>query len=169
MTGVQTRALPISRLHIWHSSLVTPDATPLHTHPWNFTSEVILGQVRQNRYSIDTDGSVVHGRRYQRQRIICGEGGGVVGDSDDVVLYTRPKEYYDVGDKYHQEAHEIHESYPIDSTITIITREYLEDTDHAFVFIPEGEEFGSAAPRPASRAEVLYITREVLHAYQVKS
>ncbi len=152
------------RLHIWHKALQTPDASVVHDHPWNFTSKVLLGVVNQYRYTRDD----AFGTPWQEQLIMCGEGGGVDGKPSNVNLRKREKERYWEGCTYRQEAHEIHASFPTDNTVTVITREYKEDLDHARVFFPLSMEFVSAEPRPASRAEVLYITREVLRAYQEK-
>jgi len=155
------------RLHIWDGSLAVFGATPLHTHPWNFISEVMFGEIRQHRAVIVTgEDSVIASSPYRRQKILCGEGGGVVDDPELVRLTTKPMEVYGVGESYSQEASEIHCSYPANSTVTVITREFLEDVDHAYVFIPPCAEFVSAEPRPATRAEILFITRRVLHAYQ---
>jgi len=153
------------RLHIWHTSLMVHGATPLHDHPWNFKSEVVFGMVKQNIYTIVKDFPFPV-KNWTKQRILCGEGGDVVGDSEQVLLRVGPLELYPTGHVYHQQAHEIHNSFPSNNTVTVVTRDYLEDRDHAYVYIPEGGEFVSAAPRPASHAEILFITREVLHAYQ---
>ena len=158
------------RLHIWHQSLAIHGATPLHTHPWNFCSEVHFGEVRQHRAVIIRDeDSSINGMRYTQQKILCGEGGGIVDESKSVRLAAKPMEVYSAGQTYHQQADEIHYSYPANNTVTLITREFLVDKDHAYVFVPMGAEFVSAHPRPATRAEILYITREVLHAYQEQS
>ena len=153
------------RLHIWHSSLIVPDVTELHDHPWNFESEVLFGCVRQMRFE-DNDS----GRKFMKQRILCGVGGGPVGeavvDPELVQIFSAGIETYYAGVTYKQKAHEIHRSFPSNNTVTIVTRDFLEDRDHAHVYYPEGGTFGSAEPRPASRAEILFITRSVLHAYQ---
>jgi hypothetical protein len=152
------------RLHIWHSALQTPDASAVHDHPWNFTSKILLGKVNQHRYIRDN----AFGTPWQEQLIVCGEGGGVVGLPSVVRLRKAAKEVYSEGDVYRQEAHELHASFPADNTVTVITREYKEDLDHACVFFPLGVNFVSAEPRPASKAEILFITREVLRTYQEK-
>jgi hypothetical protein len=154
-----------SRLHIWHSALQTPDVSMVHDHPWHFTSEILLGKVYQYRYVRDN----AFGTPWQEQQIVCGTGGGMVGDPTTINLRKCEKEVYTEGDTYEQKAHELHVSYPLDNTVTVITREYLEDLEHARVFFPLSMEFVSAEPRPATRAEVLFITREVLHSYQEKN
>lgn len=152
------------RLHIWHSALQTPDATVVHDHPWGFISKVELGRINQYRYIRDN----AFGTPWQEQLITCGEGGGVAGEPSIVKLRKGEKEVYSEGDVYRQKAHELHVSFPLDNTVTVITREYTEDLDHAHVFFPLGMKFVSAEPRPATRAEVLFITREVLRSHQEK-
>lgn len=175
------------RLHIWHRDLVTVGATELHDHPWDFSSYVVFGLVRQIRYGLADDLDYMvdlyrnHGAlltpnldaapdtSYTKQQILCGEGGGIIGEPAEVKLSEGPIETYSEGRVYEQEAHEIHKSFPLNNTVTIIARSYLEDNDHAHVYVPKGAEFVSAEPRPATRAEILYITRGVLHAYQEAS
>lgn len=155
-----------NRLHIWHSSLAIQGATKLHDHPWDFVSEVMFGVVNQTRAVYVADESSLDGHAYMKQRILCGEGGGIDGESEEVRLCSGPIETYYAGQEYSQEAHEIHDSFPANNTVTVLTRQHKEDRDHANVFFSKGGEFVSAEPRPATRAEILYITREVLHAYQ---
>jgi len=154
------------RLHLWHSSIAIHGATTLHDHAWNFTSEIIFGCMKQARSVVVDAGSSITGTPWMKQRVLCGEGGGVVGEPEELLLGGGPMESYYAGDTYRLEASEIHNPFPMNNTVTIITREFLEDRDHANVFYPKGGEFGSAEPRPASRAEILFITREVLHSYQ---
>jgi hypothetical protein len=153
------------RLHIWHSSLIVTGATELHDHPWNFESEVMFGCVRQMRFE-DNDS----GRKFMKQRILCGEGGGIIGeavvDPEEVQIFSNGIETYFQGATYGQKAHEIHRSFPSNNTVTVVTRDFLKDRDHAHVYYPVGGGFVSAIPRPASHAEILFITRSVLHAYQ---
>jgi len=159
------------RLHLWHNSIAVLGATSLHDHAWNFTSEIMFGCMKQTRSVIQLvdDNSSIRGGAYMKQRVLCGEGGGARGEPEEIRLSAGPIESYYAGDTYRLEAPEIHNPLPMNNTVTIITREFLEDRDYANVFYPKGGEFGSAEPRPASRAEILYITREVLHAYQESS
>ena len=150
------------RLHIWHSALQTPGASRVHDHPWHFTSLVVFGEIHQYRYIRDIN----FGTPWKQQRIMCGEHGGVEGEPEIVRIRPADLEIYKKNDVYQQKAHELHDSIPVDNTVTIITRDYLEDLDHAYVLFPLDKEFVSAIPRPATRAEVLYITREVLRAHQ---
>jgi hypothetical protein len=127
------------RLHIWHSALQIPNATRIHDHPWNFTSEILFGEIHQFRATYNLFGSVILGEDWLKQEIVCGEHGGIDSEPEPVKLQIGEIEIYREGDTYRQEAHELHDSFPIDNTVTIITREYLEDLEHARVFFPKGE------------------------------
>ncbi len=151
------------RLHIWNSSLMVHEVTQRHDHPWNFTSEIIFGAMHQTRA---TEIIPSETGEWVKHRVLCGEGGGLVGEPELVNIRMGEIETYYEGYSYSQKAHEVHDSFPLNNTVTIMTREYLEDNTHANVYFLKRGEFVSAEPRPASRAEILYITREVLHAYQ---
>lgn len=140
---------PEYRLHIWDSRYCTADGSTIHTHPWSFDSLVISGQIRQQRFTEDSVGL----RTFRRQLIQCGPGGCAVGDPEIVNLITHPEERYGAGEAYHQEANEIHESTPLNGTVTIVRRKFLLDTEHAYVYFT-GDKWTSAEPRPATEVEV---------------
>lgn len=148
---------PEVRLHVWDSAFRAPDVSDLHTHPWDFRSLVVAGRVRNYRF-VESDGTSVesHGAiPRRRQTIRCGEGGGLVGEPVDVFLTEQPTEVFEEGESYVQRAEEIHRSLPEDGTVTIIEREFKDDTEHAFVYF-QGE-WVTAEPRPATDAEVQQI------------
>jgi hypothetical protein len=150
------------RLHVWHSGFKFKEgdqiASELHTHPWNFHSLVVAGRVRNYRFLEVAGTSLGTGQAIPRKRqtIRCGEGGGLIGDPVDVFLAEQPTETFEEGETYTQKAEEIHRSLPDDGTVTIIEREFLDDTEHAFVYF-RGE-WISAEPRPATPEEVAEIT-----------
>lgn len=154
---LRTYISPELRLHVWSGDARSDGVSEIHTHPWQFSSLVIAGRVvnvrfdetqNSNRGTLDT---------YKRQAILCGEGGGLVGDPDTVHLAARQQETYLEGHIYQQRADEIHRSLPEDGTVTLIYRQFLEDADHAYVYWPEDCEWGSAEPRPATDDEVARI------------
>lgn len=154
------------RLHAWDSRFKVEGVDELHTHPWNFHSDVIAGRVVNTRFerkmigkgfAIDGEGP------FREQEILCGPG-GCATDAEPAIVALKPLsgEMYSEGDNYSQLAHEIHRSSPLDGTVTIVRREFLDDDDHAFVYIPVGEEWVSAEPRGATAPEVEAITRNAL-------
>lgn len=163
---LRTYLSPEIRLHIWHSDFKFVEdgevASELHTHPWNFNSVVVAGRVRNYRFIESAGTSLDSGQAIPRRRqtIRCGQGGGLIGDPVDVFLSEQPTETFDEGASYAQLAQEIHRSVPDDGTVTIIEREFLEDTEHAFVYF-KGD-WVSAEPRPATDEEIELITEAAL-------
>lgn len=153
---------PDIRMHIWDGSQAIPGVSTLHTHPWDFESLVVAGRVCNQRY---LERSMPHAtgkaRRdsYMRQMIRCGEGGGLEGEPGPILLEPQIVEVVTAGYAYSQRAVEIHESRPDDGTVTIIKRSMPEDghPDFANVYWPEGGDWVSAEPRPATRTEALRI------------
>lgn len=148
------------RLHIWDKRYAVPGVSELHTHPWDFSSLVVAGVVRNVRH-LSYSGPTI-GLPYIRQALRCGAGGGLQGVPEPVFLAARDVEYYDAGTSYRQTAGEIHRSVPEDGTVTLVQREFYEDKDAAHVFWPDGQVWVSAEPRPATDEEVLAITGNAL-------
>lgn len=148
---------PELRLHVWDSAFKVPGVSDLHTHPWDFHSLVVAGEVRNYRFLEVAGTSLGTGQAIPRRRqtIRCGEGGGLVGDPVDVFLAEQPTETLREGETYTQKAEEIHKSLPEDGTVTVIERGFKEDTEHAYVYFRD--EWVSAEPRPATEAEVQQI------------
>jgi hypothetical protein len=150
------------RLHVWHSQYRTENVTLLHTHPWHFTSEVFSGWIRNQIYQpVETPFIYNYGSKvplYQRQSIVCGPGGCAIGEKKNVYLRKLSEQTYMRGERYSHLAEEIHSTEYGDGTVTLITRTFLEDTEHAYVYIPDKEEWVSAEPREATKEEVEAIT-----------
>jgi hypothetical protein len=154
----------VDRLHIWDISTAKTfnenGAIPstIHDHPWDFTSVIYSGRMGNLRFQEVTDGGEV----FRGARIRCGVGGGIVSQRDameyDLMhLDAKQDNPCDPGDSYHQFAEELHESYPSVGAVTVITREFKEDRDHARVFWRQGD-WVSAEPRPATIAEIEHFT-----------
>lgn len=146
------------RLHVWDPRFKVEGVDEVHTHPWNFHSFVVAGEVENVRLSagLAEDGN------YMEQKLRCGVGGGLCGDPRSVSLREHRPEIVKEGETYTQKAHEIHRSSPASGTVTIIQREFLDDTEHAYVYIPKGQEWCSAEPRLATAEEVETITVDAL-------
>lgn len=154
------------RLHVWDARYRNAGVSMIHTHPWDFTSYIVAGEVQQYRYwrhqprsfVADEDGTVM-----LEQRLQCGQGGGLCGQPEPVRLFEGWRETYPAGQFYSQQADEIHQSMPLDGTVTLCWRKFHEDEEHASVFYSEAEGWGTAIPRPAKGLEVIDITRQSLH------
>lgn len=157
---LRTYIEPELRLHVWDSRFKVEDVSEMHTHPWHFHSFVVVGQVTNTRFVkpyANPDGIP-----FREQEILCGVGGHETDRSKAVKLSVAKIEKIKAGETYSQLAHEIHQSWPEDGTVTIIEREFLDDADHAYVYVPEGQEWVSAEPRPADPGEVESICHHAL-------
>jgi hypothetical protein len=146
------------RLHVWDDRYRVKNVSVLHTHPWAFDSVVVAGRIHQYRYE---EVKLGEGLGYWVTTIKCGEGGGVTGEKEPVNLKRGPLETFHEGSAYRQWAHEIHESFPENGTVTLVTRHFQQDKDHARVFWPSGE-WVSAEPRTATRTEIMAIASNAL-------
>lgn len=148
------------RLHIWDSHYRVGAVSGIHTHPWHFVSTVLAGRIEQYRYTRETQG----GKAFDQYVIRAGEGGGLEGEPKRVLLASSPLEVVGAGQQYRQRAEEIHLSVPADGTVTMVHRELADARypDHAFVFVPAGEEWVSAEPREATANEVEEIAGRAL-------
>lgn len=162
------------RLHVWDSRFAVKGVSEIHDHPWNLESYVISGKITNTRYwvhtCIHTDAEIAGlglRRPFLRSEIVCGPGGNnspaeVKARGERVWLNPRDPEVYFAGESYAQRADEIHHTSYEDGTVTIVRREFLQDTEHAHVFFSADEEWVSAEPRTATPEEVRAITARAL-------
>lgn len=165
------------RLHVWAPSLATKNVTTLHTHPWHFESEVIVGKMVDHRYIFrrvfEPFANQMRGDSYvaraperpthHEMRIVCGPSGHACAESQrDVELIHECRTVVRAGERYRLQASDIHESEPSPGTVTIIRRTFLSDTEHASVFFPYGQEWVSAKPRAATREEIRFMAESAL-------
>ena len=149
------------RLHVWApSKFAVENVSTIHTHPWDFTSTVIAGAITDVLYGEDVAEALFVARMtgqkptHNKQQIVCGPGGGIFGDSQTTNLFVRGRTAFKERQYYQRRANEVHESRPTDGTVTIIEREFHDDSEHAYVYFPFGKEWVSAEPRPATTDEV---------------
>lgn len=143
------------RMHVWHPDFAVKDVSTIHTHPWDFTSHIIAGSIKNVLYAEQPVGE-----KFYRQTIRCGEGGCALPGAAEVLLHERAVEVLNAGQSYDENAEEIHESFPAPGTVTIIERRFKEDTEHAFVY--HTGTWVSAEPRNATPEEVTAITQIAL-------
>jgi len=87
---------------------------------------------------------------------------GVVGEPEKVLIDELPCMVYGPGTGYYHRASDIHFTEFEDCTMTLVRREFLPDCDHADVYWPDGEEWGTAEPRPAEWWEVQEVVSRML-------
>jgi hypothetical protein len=149
------------RLHVWNEEFSFPGASTIHDHPWDFDSLIIAGRLWNRLYKLPSkEGEpdfYSNNRMPFRHAIIkCGTGGSLVGEEGlPVELWECSPSGYFPGDRYSQNAEEVHETHTLPGTVTIVRRRFRKDRDrdHANVFWRKGE-WGSAEPRQATENEV---------------
>lgn len=147
---VRTKIYDIGRIHIWDVRLRDPLVSDVHAHPWPLRSTIISGELINQRFEVVDCGFLT----YQRQKIATGEGGGLLGEPESVLLRALPPEVYGAGDMYEQRADELHRSIPQNGTVTLLERPMGEPLQETVVLWPAGTHWVSAEPRPAKEREV---------------
>ncbi len=148
------------RLHVWDSRYRVLGVSDIHTHPWDFESTVIAGQIRDVLFR-ESKG----GLPYKGVMIQCGEN-ACVKESLPIVRLASYAFNYKAGESYSLHKDAIHRSEPEDGTVTIISRVFNKDTEHAKVYFRPGiSEFIDAKPCKATPAQIKDICNESLRRY----
>jgi hypothetical protein len=143
------------RLHVWDPSSSTGDP-PIHDHPYDFTSAIIVGEVTNTRYVEDAAGDDHVRFRYsppdeQRRR------------SDTVRLSAAPETLRE-GDEYRQLAHELHASWQLPGTVTLIRCSWGAPRELT-VCVRDEASWCSGQARDATRAEIKSMTAHALRLF----
>ncbi len=140
------------RLHVWNPEGGTGEP-PVHDHPYDFTSTVIVGQLTNTRYVEDPTGT-----EYGRERYSPSD------ENDrrtDTVRLRGTSTTLGPGDQYHQLAAELHDSHQSPGTVTVI-RCTWRDRPELTVCLPPGAPWVSGQARPATPDEIKRITAAAL-------
>ena len=140
------------RLNVWDPASRAGDP-PVHDHPYDFTSIVIVGELVNTRYVEDPTGM-----EYERHRYRPGDEGARRTDSVRVVGRA---ETLVAGDRYRQQAGELHTSQSAPGTVTVIRGTRFEERELTVCTAP-GTPWVSGLARPATAEEVQRITRAAL-------
>lgn len=150
------------RLNVWDKrARCVPPASAMHTHPWDFRSLVLAGELRNRRFVEVTLGEVVHapGTLYNYVTILCGLNAGMDGPQGTIRLARCEPEKYFAGQTYQQDADEIHATDFVDGTVTLNERHRQRDGEHARVFFTTDQSWLDAKPRVPTEAEVIAICK----------
>lgn len=154
------------RLNVYHSSLIVPDVSIVHTHPWHFDSWILGGVLTNHRHVIVNNGEDSTFRKSGDQHMLYAEiktgiksnvgnaGEGGVMPQGDCWLRIDETEQFEPSDNYHMEADEIHHVEYTDGCVTLNRRVRVGDGEHAIVYWPYGQEWVSAKPRLATEEEI---------------
>jgi len=140
------------RLHIWDPSRCV-GAPPVHDHPFDFVSHIIVGEMVNTRYMEDEAGI-----EYRRIRYSATDED--VRAADTVRLSATAKTYSEDA-SYGQLAHELHDSRQLPGTVTII-RMTFKDVSALTVCRLDDTAWVSGKSRPATPEEVKQFAAQAL-------
>jgi hypothetical protein len=142
------------RLNVWDPDGAIGDP-PIHDHPFDFTSTVVVGELLNTRYVEDPDGS-----EYMRERYSPDD------ESDrraDTVRLIGATETLRAGARYRQVAHELHDSRQVAGTVTVLHLERFVDEPFQLTLCRRrGTPWVTGRSREATPDQVARITRAAL-------
>ena len=142
-------------LHVWAPDrcIGTP---PIHDHPYDFVSRIIVGELTNARYLEDPSGL-----KYSRERYAPSN---EESRTTDYVQLSCDVETFKEGDEYAQMADELHDSHQLPGTVTIIQRApFREGSELTVCRLDEKAAWVSGASRPPTAPEVSDITNQALN------
>jgi hypothetical protein len=141
-------------LHIWAPDrcIGTP---PIHDHPYDFVSRIVVGELTNARYVEDPTGAKYMRERYsppnEESRIT------------DYVQLSSEVETFREGDEYAQVSDELHDSHQLPGTVTIIQRAAFREVAALTVCrADENAAWVSGASRAPTSEEIADITKKAL-------
>jgi hypothetical protein len=143
------------RLHVWDPGY-SDDEPPVHDHPFDFTSRVIVGEMTNTRYQ-ESDSGI----EFNRIRYAAGD---EATRRSDTVRLSASRSTVREGDNYSQVAHELHDSRQVPGTVTIIRME-AKDVSELTVCRRSESTWISGRSRPATSDEVKRITNTALELF----
>jgi hypothetical protein len=144
------------RLHVWDPDEAVGEA-PIHDHPYDFSSTIVVGHLVDTRYTEDPAGD-----EYRRERY------SPTDEEDrrvDTVRLAATTAAFGPGDRYAKRAAELHDSRQDPGTVTVIRCTWRERPELT-VCLPPGAPWVSAVARPATTDEVERITGLALQRFR---
>ncbi|HET6963950.1 MAG TPA: hypothetical protein VFH58_04200 [Acidimicrobiales bacterium] len=143
------------RLHVWNPVEDDRDP-PVHDHPYDFTSTVIVGELTNTRYREDPAGDEFVRFRYS-------PGLEDLRRSDTVRL-SPTREIFTGGQQYRQLAPELHGSSQLPGTVTVIRCSWVGESDLTVCHRDEGS-WRSGRARDATRDEIKMVAARALELF----
>lgn len=142
-------------LHVW-----APDRCmgrpPIHDHPYDFVSRIIVGELTNPRYAEDPSGA-----KYLRERYSPPD---EESRTTDYVQLSSEVETLMEGDEYAQRADELHDSRQLPGTVTLIHKTALREVGELTVCrLDDDSAWVSGVSRAPTTAEVTDITNQALY------
>ena len=142
-------------LHVWAPDrcIGTP---PIHDHPFDFVSRIIVGELKNARYVESPSGA-----KYLRERYTPPN---EASRTTDYVQLSSEVETFGEGDAYAQRADELHDSHQLPGTVTVMHRGAFQAMAELTVCrLDEKAPWVSGASRTPTSVEVTDITKQALH------
>jgi hypothetical protein len=140
------------RLHVWDPGESVGDP-PIHDHPYDFTSTIIVGEMTNSRYEEDPAGDEYVRFRYsppaEDQR------------RSDTVRLSAAATTFTEGGQYRQLARELHASWQQPGTVTAIRCSWVEAPELTVCLRDEGS-WRSGQARDATREEIKTVAAKAL-------
>ena len=164
-----------TRLQIWNSNLVIKDVTDVHTHPWDFSSVILQGKIINIIYK-EVSETYYKAKKYNRCLIETGED-AYIKEATEVYLRKAGRYTYEHNRKncknytnvYTHKKHIPHKIKFVDGTITVLTKLNISNDINnrklAYSYVKDGMEWISAAPRPATKEEIVDTITKALKCY----
>jgi hypothetical protein len=143
------------RLHVWDPGHSRGEP-PVHDHPFDFTSRIIVGEMINTLYEENDRGVEFIRTRYS-------PADEDIRRTDTVRLSPVPSTFTE-GDHYSQLANELHDSRQIPGTVTIIRCDF-RDVSELTVCLRNQSAWISGRSRPAAADEVKRITNTALELF----
>ena len=140
------------RLHVWDPERA-PARPPIHDHPYDFTSTVIVGELTDTTWVEDPTGEEHVRERYR-------PGAEDERTCDEVRLVGAPS-VLRAGQTYHHRAADLHDSRQVPGTVTVMRCTWVEERELTVCRRPD-DPWVSTASRPATPDEVERITAPAL-------
>lgn len=140
------------RLHVWDPSYSVGDP-PVHDHPYDFTSTVIAGEMTNTRYREDEEGDDYIRFRYAPPDEHLRRA--------DKVRLSAAATTITAGGDYRQLAHELHASWQLPGTVTVMRCSWVE-VPELTVCLRDEASWRSGQARDATRDEIKAMATKAL-------
>ena len=140
------------RLHVWDPGAYAGDP-PVHDHPYDFTSRIIVGEMTNTRYTEDRSGTEYCRTRYRPP--------DEAARTTDSVRLSGTATTYTEGGRYEQLAHELHDSRQLPGTVTVLRCSFKAATELT-VCHRDPATWVSGRSRPATPDEIKRISATAL-------
>lgn len=152
------------RLHIWNKDLQIQNVTDIHTHPWDYHSEVLYGILKNTIYEEISLTSSIYSEQYEKVTIKCGTGECAKSKPKSVHLAEQKYTYHTplYNDSYSLKKSQIHKVNFADGTVTLLHRYNHDPENKADIFYKDAIGFISVDFRSATDDEVKATAKKVL-------